>query len=342
MDSNNYLSHTNPQLVECVANISEGNNLDIINSIEDSLKSHKKVLHLHTDIGKDANRTVITFCGHPEALISAAFDLVERTALLIDMQQHYGEHPRIGAVDVIPLIPLNNITLKECSLWAKELAEKIGNELKIPVYIYGEGATTNQRRDLPYIRQGNYEGLKKRMEEGFIPDFGPKKFNKETGATAVGARNIMLAYNINLKTDDVTIANKIASKIRTSGEIIKEKRIPGILKSVQAKGWYMNEYKMSQVTTNIHNLDETSMHLLYETVKKEAKKFGIKIHGSELIGIAPLSSLLNAGKFYQSKKFRKSTETTEKELINCAVKKLGLNSVKKFTPDLQIIEYLIR
>ncbi len=329
-------------LIECVANFSEGRDRELIYSIEDALLSHKEIILLHTDIGEDANRTVITFAGPPQAMVHAAFNAVQRATMLIDMRTQKGEHPRIGAADVIPFIPLQGITSEETALWTTELAKRIGNQLQIPVYLYGKIATTKKRSSLPFLRKGEYEQLEERMQNGLTPDFGPKTFNAKSGATVVGTRDLMLAYNINLKSKNLQAAQTIAGRIRSSGMVLNGKKIKGKLKEVQAKGWIMKAYDCAQVTTNVHNLNATPIHILYETVKEEAQAIGEEVNGSELIGLVPEKTLIEAGTFYLNRGKKNLSPVDEKQLVDIAVKKLGLDSVRPFNPDFQIIERVLK
>lgn len=341
MDFSSFFNDKQSPFIECVINFSEGRDRGLIYSIEDTLKPHKEVFHLNTDIGEDANRTVITFAGPPQAVCAAAFDAIQRATLLIDMSRQQGEHPRIGAADVVPLVPLRGISLKETALWAKELGERIAKELDIPVFLYAAAATSPERESLPFIRRGGYEGIQKRIDEGFKPDFGPEKMPDHTGATAVGARELMLAYNINLKSNNVEAANHIASRVRSSGYMENGNRVPGSLKGVQAIGWEMPHYGCAQITANIHEINSTSMADLYEAVKKEAELIGEEVNGSELIGVAPVSALMDAGDYYIKKEGAPATPPSPDELIALAVEKLGLESVRPFDPELRIIEKLL-
>lgn len=322
-------------LIECVANFSEGQEKAVIAAIEESIQKVKGVYHLHTDIGESANRCVISFVGEPNALCDAVFEAVKTATALIDMRKHQGVHPRIGACDVIPLIPFKGISLKKTVKLAYRLAKRLSDDLNLDIYLYGEAAKFEERKALPFIRKGEYEGLKARMEEGFLPDFGSGIFKPQKGATALGVRNLMAAYNVNLKSNHLEAAQKIARNIRSSGYLNEGKRIEGRLKGVQAKGWQMQQYNCVQVTTNIHDLKATPLHLLYETVNEEAKLLNEEVNGSELIGLIPLSAILEAGAFYLHAKKKKASE---EELIEAAVIGLGLNKVRNFDAHQQIIE----
>jgi glutamate formiminotransferase len=341
------------QIIECVPNFSEGRNQFVIKQIAEEITAVNGVKLLHTDPGKSTNRTVMTFIGSPKAVTEAAFQAIKKASELIDMSTHTGEHPRIGATDVCPLVPINGITMEETVLYARQLAKRVGEELGIPVYLYEYAAVKPGRNNLADIRSGEYEALSAKLQnEEWQPDFGPSVFNAKAGATVIGARNFLVAYNINLKTTSVNMAAAIASDIRESGRIKKENgrnvvdkmgvpvRSPGMLKNVKAIGWYIKEYGIAQVSVNITNIDETPLHVVFETVVTKAKERGISATGSELIGLIPLRCLLTAGKYFLEKK-QKESEVGETELIEEAVKSLGLDELCLFDPRKKIIEYLI-
>ncbi|MBN1185931.1 MAG: glutamate formimidoyltransferase [Bacteroidales bacterium] len=332
------------KIIECVPNISEGNDLPVLMKLQKVIQSIEGVKLLHVDIGKAANRTVFTFAGMPERVTEAAFQLIKIAANLIYMRHHKGIHPRIGAVDVCPLVPIRNITLNEVSIHSRKLSARVGDELGLSVYCYEESAFSDYKRKLENIRKGEYEGLDKKIKfPEWKPDFGPDVFNPAFGAIVIGARNILLAYNINLDTRDVTIAKSIAEQIRESGKLViyegisKRQTFPTTMKYVKAIGWIVEDYGFAQVSTNITNHLETPVHDVYETVKKIATQYNINVNGSELIGLIPLQALVNAGKYYGVD--LKYTGT--KELIKLAIEYLGLSSIIPFNPGERIIEYLL-
>jgi len=341
------------KIIECVPNFSEGRNMDIINKITDEIKSVEGAVLLDVDPGKDTNRTVVTFVGTPDIVVEAAFRAVKRASELIDMSTHKGSHPRMGATDVCPLIPVSGITKEECVKYAQKLAERIGT-LGIPVYLYAHAAVRPERKKLPDIRKGEYEALSEKMKDpDFAPDAGSAEFNSKSGATAVGVRDFMLAYNINLNTKEKKFARKIGMNIREKGRAKRDKRgkiirdengksiiIPGKLKYCQAAGWYIEEYGYAQVTMNLHNYSVTGLHTAFDTVCEEAAKFGLRVTGSELVGLLPKKALLDAGKHYLSKQGR-NTGIPEKEIIHMGIISLGLNDTTPFDPEKRIIEYCI-
>ena len=343
------------QIVECVPNFSEGTDKKIINQITSEITSTEGVYLLDVDPGKDTNRTVVTFVGAPDEVIEAAFKAIKKAADLINMAVHKGAHPRMGATDVCPLIPVSGITIEECVTYAKKLGRRVGNELKIPVYFYGNAATRPDRFRLPDIREGEYEALPEKLKDAdFKPDAGPAVFNASTGATAIGVRGFMLAYNVNLNTKDVFLVKEIAMNIRESGralrdkngEIIRDKdrkakRLPGKLEFCQAGGWYIEEYGYSQVTMNLHNYEVTGLHTAYNAVCEEADKFGLWVTGSELIGVAPKQALIDAGIHYLIKDGR-NRDVSEETIIQTAIQFLGLNDTTPFKPEEKIIEYAIQ
>lgn len=334
------------QLIECVPNFSEGNDTHIIESIAQEIRSVKGVSLLNIDPGKAANRTVYTFVGNPAAVSEAAFLAIKKAAELIDMRSQKGEHPRIGATDVCPFIPIRNISMKETSEYAKKLGKRVGDELNIPVYLYEESQENKKRSNLAVIRKGEYEGLSKKITlPEWKPDFGPTTGFEKWGASVIGARNFLIAYNINLDTSNVSLAKKIAEQVRESGKEVIDSdgnrvHFPGALKTVKAIGWYIKEYNKAQVSMNLTNIEITPLHLAFEKVCELAKKEGVIVTGSELIGLCPLEVLTEAGKYYLNEE-NKNTNTTEDELISVAVKKLGLDELVPFDPHKKIIEYLI-
>ena len=347
-------------LIECVPNFSEGRDPNVIDAIVDSIRSVNGVNVLNVDSGKSANRTVVTFVGTPEAVSEAAFRAVKKASECIDMSTQKGEHPRFGATDVLPLVPLRNISMEETVAYARTLGERIGNELGIPVYLYEYAAQHEERRNLAACRAGEYEGLPEKLKDpAWKPDFGPAAFTetvRKTGAIALGARNFLIAYNVNLNTDSVEIAREIAGEIRekgrpkplndaSTGETIKDENgrtvyIPGLLQGVKAIGWYMEEYGCAQVSYNITDLQKASMHRVYELTCERAALHGVQVTGSELIGLVPLNVLLEAGRYFLNKQHSPTDALSEKELIDAAIRSMGLNQMKPFRGEEKIIEYL--
>jgi len=349
------------QLIECVPNISEGRDLDKINTIAHSVEQIEGVKLLDIDTGKATNRTVITFVGTPDKVIDAAFILIKKATELIDMSKHTGAHPRFGATDVCPLVPIAGISLEETAQYAKKLGARVGKELGIPVYLYEKAATEDKRQNLANCRSGEYEGLKEKLSNpAWQPDFGPSEFNdsvKASGATAISARDFLIAYNVNLNTTSVRRANAVAFDIREAGRVkrignpITGKkaldaagnpiRIPGQLKAVKGIGWYIEEYGIAQISYNLTNISITSMHEAFDASCKAAEKRGMRVTGSELIGLIPLKAMLDAADYYLKKQNR-SLGISESEKIKIAVKSLGLDDLKPFNPDEKIIEYLLK
>lgn len=346
------------QLIECVPNFSEGNDMNVINQIADAIKSVDGVKLLNIDPGKATNRTVMTLVGEPEQVIEAAFAGIMKAAELIDMSKHKGEHPRMGATDVCPLIPVANISMEETAEFATKLGQWVGEELSIPVYLYEAAQKNKERSNLSVIRHGEYEGLSKKiLLPEWKPDYGDAKFNAKSGATVIGARDFLIAYNVNLNTKSVKRANSVAFDIReagrvkrigdsVSGQIAKDEngneiRIPGKLKGVKAIGWYIEEYGIAQVSINITNFRETPLHVVFDEANKSAMERGLRAIGSELVGLIPLSAMTDAGKYYL-KKQGLSTGVSEKELIHIAVKSMGLDELSPFHPEERIIEYQLQ
>jgi glutamate formiminotransferase/formiminotetrahydrofolate cyclodeaminase len=343
------------KIVECVPNISEGRDTQIIDKVCMALRACEGVTLLDVDPGRDTNRTVITFVGSPEAVEEGAIAVVSTAAKLIDMSKHEGAHPRMGATDVCPFIPISGVTEEECIELSKRVAKRIGEDLGIPAYLYGKSAQRPDREKLPDIRSGEYEALEEKMKDpDFAPDFGVAQFNKQSGATAVGVRGFLLAYNIDLNTTDVKSARDIGLTIREqgrakrdkNGEIIRDEqgkaiKVPGRLQHCQATGWYIEEYKRAQVTMNLHNHEVTGLHTAFDVVEEEAIKRGLRVTGSELVGLVPLEAILASGKYYL-KKMRKSIAVPEAEIIHTAIMSLGLNEIAPFHPQERIIEYAIK
>ena len=348
------------QLIECVPNFSEGNNMDIIRQITDEIKTVEGVKVIDVDPGKATNRTVVTFVGAPAPVCEAAFRAVKKASELIDMSKHHGEHPRFGATDVLPLIPVKNISMEETANYARQLGKRIGDELGIPGYFYEFAATEEKRRNLAACRAGEYEGLPQKLTNSdWKPDFGPAEFTetaRKAGATAVSARNFLIAYNVNLNTTSTRWANSIAFDIREkgrikregnplTGKIVKDENgktvyTPGLLKGVKGIGWYIEEYGVAQLSFNLTDINATSLHQLFETACERAASRGIRVTGSELVGVVPLQTLLNAGKYFL-KKQRRSVGISDEEILKIAIKSMGLDELAPFDPKKKIIEYLI-
>jgi len=340
------------RLVECVPNFSEGRDRGVIDAIAQALAGVSGVKLLDVDPGADTNRTVYTLVGPPEGVAEAAFRGAKRATELIDMTAHKGAHPRMGALDVCPFIPVSDITMAECADLARAVGRRIGDELQIPVYFYEYAAASEARRSLANIRAGEYEGLAAKLEDpAWAPDAGPCRFNPRAGGTVVGAREFLLAYNVNLNTLDRKLANEIALTIReggrakrdAKGEIVRDAagvsvKIPGRLKAVRAIGWYIEQYRQAQVSINLLDFNTTPLHVVFETVREEAEKLGLIVTGSELVGLTPLSPMLDAGRHFLRKQ-GKSAGVPERELIECAVRSMGLDSVAPFEVDKKIIEY---
>ena len=348
------------KIIECVPNISEGRDQTKIMTIANVVKSVEGVKLLDVDPGKATNRTVITFVGEPEKVIDAAFLLIKKAAELIDMSKQTGEHPRFGATDVCPLIPIANISMEETTTYAHKLGKRVGEELGISGYYYENAATKEDRKNLATVRSGEYEGLEKKISDpNWKPDFGPTTYNnktKTTGVTAISARDFLIAYNINLNSTSTRRANAIAFDIREAGRIKREGnpitgkkildsngnpvRIPGKLKAVKGIGWYIEEYGIAQISYNLTNISITSMHVAFDETVKAATKRGIRVTGSELVGLVPLKAMLAAADYFLTKQQR-SLGISETEKIKIAVKSLGLDDLKPFNPQERIIEYVM-
>lgn len=346
------------QLIECVPNFSEGLDLSIIKQITNEVESVEGVRLLNVDPGKATNRTVVTFVGNPQAVIEAAFLAIKKAGELIDMSKHKGEHPRMGATDVCPLIPIANISMEETAKWAQKLGERVGKELQIPIYLYEAAQPKKERNNLSVIRAGEYEGFFKKIKlPEWKPDFGPAEYDAKRGATVIGARDFLVAYNVNLNTTSTRRANSIAFDVREGGRVKREGdpingkivtdangnpvSIPGSLKSVKAIGWFIEEYGVAQISMNLTNINITPLHIAFDEVCKKATERGIRVTGSELVGLVPLKSLLDAGKYFLLKQQR-STGISEKELIKIAIKTMGLDELAPFKPEERIIEYLLK
>ncbi len=333
-------------IIECVPNFSEGVDLSIIRQITDMAESVEGVRLLNVDPGKATNRTVVTFVGHPEAVIEAAFLAIKKAGELIDMSKHKGEHPRMGATDVCPLIPIANISMEETATYAQKLAKRVGEELQIPVYLYEAAQPDKNRSNLSVIRAGEYEGFFKKIKEPqWRPDFGPAEFDAKRGGTVIGARDFLVAYNVNLNTTSTRRANAVAFDVREAGRnvVINGEKVnqPGSLKSVKAIGWFIEEYGVAQISMNLTNINITPLHVAFDEVCKKADARGIRVTGSELVGLVPLKSLTDAGRYFLRKQ-KRSTGVSEKELIKIAVKSMGLDELGPFKPEERIIEYMLR
>lgn len=345
------------RIIECVPNFSEGRDMNVINQITAEIEKVSGVMLLNIDPGKATNRTVVTFAGDPEQVILAAYLAIKKASEVIDMSKHKGEHPRFGATDVCPLIPISGITMEETVEYAKKLGEKVGNELAIPVYLYEYAANSEKRRNLANVRAGEYEGLKEKLTNPeWKPDYGKAVFNQKAGAVAIGARDFLIAYNVNLNTTSTRRANAIAYDIREkgrikregdplTGKIIKDENgepvyIPGTLKSVKAIGWYIEEFGIAQISINLTNINVTPVHVAFEEVCNKAAERGIRVTGSELVGLIPLKAMLEAGKYFLRKQ-KRSVGVSEKEIIKIAVRSLGLDDLYQFKPEEKIIEYLL-
>ena len=333
------------KLIECVPNFSEGNDLTIIKQITDEIEKVEGVRLLNVDPGKATNRTVVTMVGEPSQVTEAAFNAIKKAGELIDMRKHRGEHPRMGATDVCPLIPIANISMEETVKFAQHLAKKVGEELNIPVYLYEAAQPDKGRNNLSMIRAGEYEGFFKKIKEPqWKPDFGPQEFDAKRGGTVIGARDFLVAYNVNLNTTSTRRANAVAFDVREAGRTIdvegKKVHQPGTLKSVKAIGWFIEEYGIAQISMNLTNINITPVHLAFDEVCNKAMARGIRVTGSELVGLIPLQSMLDAGKYFLLKQQR-STGVSEQELIKIAIKSMGLDELGPFKPEERIIEYML-
>lgn len=348
----------NLKLIECVPNFSEGNDMGIIKQITDEIESVEGVKLLDVDPGKATNRTVVTFVGTPDEVCEAAFRAAKRAKELIDMSKHQGAHPRFGATDVLPLIPVANITMEEVVEYARKLAKRMGDELQYPIYCYESAAFEPKRQNLAFCRSGEYEALPEKMTKPeWKPDFGPATFVPQTGATAVGARNFLIAVNFNLNTTSTRRANAIAFDVREKGRPVREgnpitgkkkldengKEIwtPGTLKGTKAIGWFIDEYGIAQVSMNITDINQTPLHLAFEEVKKRAEERGLRVTGTEIVGLVPASVIMDAGKYFLAKQQR-SAGIADEEIIKIAVKSMGLDELYPFDPQKKIIELMVK
>lgn len=340
------------QLIECVPNFSEGRDPAVIKQITDVIESVEGVKLLDVDPGKATNRTVVTFVGEPGPVTEAAFQAIRKACEVIDMSKHTGEHPRMGATDVCPLIPIAGISMEETADWARKLGERVGRELDLPVYLYESAASSPERQNLADIRAGEYEGLpEKVLNPAWKPDFGPARFNAKSGATVIGARDFLIAYNVNLNTTSVRRANSVAFDVREKGRVLNDPagkpmkdadgeplRQPGLLKGVKAIGWFIEEYGVAQISMNITNVRQTPLHIAFEECCKSADHRGMRVTGSELVGLVPLNVMLEAGRYFLLKQ-KRSAGVSEAELIKIAVKSMGLDELGPFDPQRKIIEY---
>lgn len=339
------------KLIECVPNFSEGRDMAVINQITAAIKEVNGVTLLDVDPGADTNRTVVTFIGSPEGIAEAAFQAIKKASQVIDMTKHKGAHARMGATDVCPFVPVSEVTMEECVEVSKIVGERVARELAIPVYLYEYSAKDEERRNLANIRAGEYEGLEEKLKDPhWAPDFGEAKFNAKSGATVMGAREFLIAYNINLNTRDKKLAKEIALNIREKGRSKKDKNgkfvkdengkkvhQPGIFNYCKATGWYIDEYKQAQVSMNLTNYKETPVHKVFDEVCKQADELGLRVTGSELVGLIPKEAMLMAGKHYL-KKQGKTVGVPEGELIRIAIQSMGLEDISSFDPAKKIIE----
>lgn len=340
------------QLIECVPNFSEGRDMAIIKQITDAIESVDGIKLLDVDPGAATNRTVVTFVGEPLPVIEAAFRAMQKAKELIDMSKHKGEHPRFGATDVCPLVPVSNISLEETAKYARQLAERAARELDYPIYLYESAASKPDRKNLATVRAGEYEGLAQKLQNPeWKPDFGSAEFRPLTGATAVGARDFLIAVNFNLNTTSTRRANSVAFDVREAGRLIKQNnpqtgqpeeiRVAGTLKACKAIGWYIAEYGVAQVSMNLTDIGVTPIHVAFDEVNKSATARGLRVTGTEIVGLLPLKALTDAGKYFLRKQQR-SVGVSEKELIKIAVKSMGLDELRPFEPEKKIIEYFLK
>jgi len=346
------------RLIECVPNFSEGRDMSVIQKITDAAMTVDGVKLLDVDPGAATNRTVVTFAGEPEAVIEAAVIAGRMAAELIDMSKHSGEHPRFGCMDVCPLVPISGVTMEECAEYARELAKRLGEEVGLTIYCYEAAALSEERRNLAVVRSGEYEGLQEKLSKPeWAPDFGPATFNERSGATAVSARDFLVAYNVNLNTTSTRRANAIAFDVREKGRkkregcpltgpIVKDDAgddvwIPGALECVKGIGWFIEEYGVAQISMNLTNVSITSTHVAFDTCVEKAAGRGIRVTGSEIVGLIPLQAMLDAGRYFLRKQ-KRSTGVSDGQLIHIAVKSMGLDELAPFDPEKKIIEYVLR
>lgn len=345
------------QLIECVPNFSEGRDMGIIKQITDQIETVEGVKLLDVDPGKATNRTVVTFVGEPDAVVEAAYRAIKKASELIDMSKHSGEHPRMGATDVCPFIPIANISMEETVVYTKKLGERVGKDLGIPIFLYESSATDPRWKNLASIRAGEYEKMESKLkQDDFNPDYGPSELNVTAGVTAIGARDFLIAYNVNLNTTSTRRANSVAFDVREAGRIKREGdpvtgtivrdaegnpvREAGACKAVKGIGWFIEEYGVAQVSMNLTDIKVTPFHIAFEECCKSANNRGLRVTGSELVGLIPLNVMLDAGKYFLKKQNR-STGISEAEIIKIAVKTMGLDELTPFDPQKKIIEYLL-
>ena len=338
------------RLIECVPNFSEGKDPEIIKQITRPIRQSSTVTLLDIDMGSDFNRTVVTMVGDPEEVLPVVIECTIIAAELIDMRNHKGEHARMGAIDVVPFIPINGVTMDECVKLSERYGEAVSKELDLPVYLYAEAAKISERIRLPNIRRGEYEGLENKLSSPqWAPDFGPNEFNPRLGATVTGARSILIAFNVNLDTDDKTKANNIAGIIRTSGTLVKDEngekilddegkplRNPGLFKSLQAAGWMYND-STAQVSMNLLNFKETGLHDVTQAIREQANQMGLEVIAGELVGLVPLDAMISAGRYYSENE----SEKDELSLVDSAIHGLMLDDLEDFDPNSCIIEWAI-
>src|SRR6059036_266145 len=345
------------ELIECVPNFSEGRDHNVIRQITDAIESVDGISLLDVDPGASTNRTVVTFVGDPGAAVEAAFRGIKKAAELIDMHKHKGAHPRMGATDVCPFIPVSNVSWEEAIDCANRLGKRVGEELKIPVYLYEKAAKNESRSNLSVIRSGEYEGFFQKIKQPeWKPDFGPAVFNEKAGATVIGVRDFLVAYNVNLNTKSVRRANAVAFVVREQGRVKTEDgtpsgkpildsngeavRIPGMLKHVKAIGWFVKEYGIAQVSINLTNIEQTPLHVAFDACLEAASKRGLRVTGSEIVGMVPKKCLTDAGRYFLRKQ-KWSEGASEEELIDIAIRSMGLSELKPFDPKEKVIELKI-
>ncbi len=337
------------KIIECVPNFSEGKNQTTFEAIKEAVAKTKDVKLLSLEPDGDYNRVVVTLAGNEEGILNGTLNACRTAASLIDMRSHKGEHPRLGAIDVVPFVPVANVTTEECVKISEEFAKIISNDLKVPVYLYESAARKADRKSLSSIRQGEYEGLEEKLKDSnWLPDYGEPVFNSKLGAIVTGSRFFLIAYNVNIKSNDVKYSKEIGEILRESGYAKRDEngnvikvdgktiKVPGRLKEVKGMGVVLEKYNISQVSMNLTNYNTTPIHAAFEESKKEAARLGVEVNGSEIVGLVPLEAMLQAGRFYSNGK-----ETNEKSLVNLAIEKLGLSALHPFKPEEKIIEYMI-
>jgi glutamate formiminotransferase/formiminotetrahydrofolate cyclodeaminase len=341
------------RIVECVPNFSEGRDAKSIEAIAESIRGSDRVKLLSVEPDKDYNRCVVTFVGEPDAIVEAAYRSTKVAAERIDMRNHKGAHPRIGAVDVVPFVPIAGVTMEECVKLANSYAARVAKDLNIPVYLYENAARLPERKNLATIRKGEYEGLRQKLKDpSWKPDFGSTAFNAKSGATVAGARKFLIAYNVNLNTPDASIAQEISLRIReigrtqknAAGEVVKNEKgesvkVPGTLKAVKAMGVFLERFHIAQVSINLVDFETTPPHAAFEEVRKQARSLGSEVTGSEIVGLTPLSALLMAGRFYANAS--ESSNKSERELVTLGIDKLGLSQLEPFVPEKKVIEFML-